>query len=223
VSGDLPGGDLPGWWAPLLRRLDRADPAWPGWMPRPSDGGRPSAVLILLGEERPGQPDVVILQRAADLRHHAGQPAFPGGAADPGDADPPATALREANEEIGLDPASVGVVASLPPLWISVSRFVVTPVLAWWRAPHPVGPRDPAEVARVERITIAELADPASRIRVRHPSGTVGSAFRVRQMLIWGFTAGVLDALLTMGGWARPWSRAATPIELPVAGDRPVP
>lgn len=212
---------LPSWWAPLLERVARANAADFG-LPLPG-GGRPSAVLILLGEELPGEPDVVVLERAADMRHHAGQPAFPGGAAEPEDAGPAATALREANEEIGLDPASALVLATLPPLWIPVSRFEVTPVLAWWLSEHPVSPRDPGEVARVERIPLAELADPANRVRVRHSSGFVGSAFRVRGMLIWGFTAGVLDALLTMGGWARPWTHQAVPLELPVGGDRPVP
>lgn len=217
------GRELPGWWQPLLARLSEARSSDFSRLPVPADGGRPSAVLILLGEATPGEPDVVVLERAADMRHHAGQPAFPGGAADPGDVDAAATALREAYEEIGLDPSSVEVLVTLPPLWIPVSRFVVTPVLAWWRDEHPVCPRDRGEVSRVERIPIAELTDPANRIRIRHPSGFVGAAFRVRQMLIWGFTAAVLDVLLGMAGWTRPWSQAAPPVELPVAGDRPVP
>ena len=219
----VPAERLPGWWAPLLERVAQANAADFNGLPMPRGGGRPSAVLILLGEASPGAPDVVVLERAADMRYHAGQPAFPGGAAEPGESGPVATALREANEEIGLDPSSVQVLATLPPLWIAVSRFEVTPVLAWWRSEHPVSPRDPGEVARVERIPLAELADPANRVRVRHPSGFVGSAFQVRDMLIWGFTAGVLDALLTMGGWARPWTHQVVPLELPAGGDRPVP
>ena len=65
--------------------------------PTPPVGGRPSAVLVLLGEQN-GGPDVLILQRAHTMRNHAGQPAFPGGAADPGEVDASHTALREANE-----------------------------------------------------------------------------------------------------------------------------
>ncbi len=220
--------ELPGWWQPLLANIAGSRREDFSRLPVPERGGRASAVLILLGEERPtpgrtGEPDVLILQRAPDMRTHAGQPAFPGGAADPGDEGPAGTALREANEEVGLDPASVEVLATLPPLWIPVSGFMVTPVVAWWRAPHPVRPQDPAEVAAVARVPVAELVDPANRVRVRHPSGYVGSAFRVRQMLVWGFTAGVLDAVLRLGGWHRPWDEQAPALPLPVEGDQPVP
>jgi 8-oxo-dGTP pyrophosphatase MutT (NUDIX family) len=199
-------GRLPGWFEPLLSRLAMAEAADFTRLPTPDRAGRESAVLILLGEEAPGDgPDVLVLQRAANMRTHAGQPAFPGGACDPDDADVAATALREAGEEVGLDPASVDVVAHLPTLWIPVSDFLVTPVLAWWRSPHPVGPVDPAEVAHVERLPVAELVNPANRLRIRHPSGWIGPAFRVRNMLVWGFTAGVLSTLLEMGGWSLPW------------------
>ena len=95
------------------------------------------------------------------MRTHAGQPAFPGGAADPGETDPVDTALREATEEVGLDPTTVEVQGLLPPLWIPVSGFVVTPVLAWWRKPHPVAPVDLAEVESVQRVRVADLVDPA--------------------------------------------------------------
>jgi 8-oxo-dGTP pyrophosphatase MutT (NUDIX family) len=197
---------LPAWWEPLLSRVrDLRTEDFSALVP-PAEGGRPSAVLVLLGEQRPGEPDLLVLQRAATMRNHAGQPAFPGGASDPGDRDPAATALREANEEVGLDPASATVLAMLPKLWIPVSRFVVTPVLAWWHRPHPVSPQDAGEVAHVARLPIAELVDPANRIRVRHPrSGYVGPAFQVRGMVVWGFTAGVIATLLDMGGWSRPW------------------
>lgn len=196
---------LPPWSERLLDRVRSARTEDFTRLATPDTGGRASAVLVLLGEQPDHGPDVLVLQRAATLRNHAGQPAFPGGAADPEDADPPATALREAQEEVGLDPGSVTVLAQLPRLWIPVSDFVVTPVLGWWHRPHPVHPREPAEVAHVARLPIAELVDPANRLRIRHPSGWIGPAFQVRGMLVWGFTAGVLAALLEMGGWARPW------------------
>src|SRR5262249_18579386 len=137
-----------------------------------------------------------------------GQPSFPGGGRDPQDADSVATALREAREEVGLDPSTTTTVALLPRLWIPVSGFVVTPVLSWWHAPHAVHPASPREVAAVERVPIAELADPANRVRLRHPSGFVGPAFQVRGLLIWGFTAGVLNTLLDLGGWTQPWDHS---------------
>lgn len=213
--------DLPGWWQPLAdRALAARRSDFTRW-PTPPAGGRRSAVLILLGEQPPHGPDVLVLERAATLRSHAGQPAFPGGASDPEDVDAPATAMREAAEEVGLDPASTRVVATLPRLWIPVSGFVVTPVLAWWHTPHPVGPVDLGEVARVERLPIQELIDPANRVQVRHPSGYTGPAFDVRGLLVWGFTAGVINTLLELGGWAVPWDTGRV-IEVPPNAIPPV-
>jgi hypothetical protein len=101
----------------------------------------------------------------------------------------------------------VDVLAVLPELYISRSGFAVTPVLAWWREPGPVSPGDPTEVIGCSRVPLAELADPGRRLTVRHPSGTAGPAFRVRGMLVWGFTAALIDMLLTAGGWEQPWDR----------------
>jgi len=192
------------------------------WAP-PEAGGRASAVLILIADTG-GEPDVLLIEKAAMLRKHAGQPAFPGGAAEPGDADLSATALREAAEEVGLDPAGVSVVASLPVLYLAPSGYVVTPVLAYWHTPGPVGVNDPGEIASVTRVPIADLADPVNRFQVSHPSGYTGPAFGVAGMVVWGFTAGLLSMLLDLGGWARPWDRsdvrdleipAGLPTELP--------
>ena len=197
----------PAWCESLLTQVRSARAEDFTRLRTPRTGGRPSAVLVLLGEQPEHGPDVLLLQRAATLRTHAGQPAFPGGATDPEDSGPVATALREAREEVGLDPDSVTVLAELPRLWIPVSDFVVTPVLGWWHQPHPVHPHQPAEVAHVARISIAELVDPDNRLQVRLSNGWIGPAFQVRGMLVWGFTAGVLTALLDMGGWTRPWPR----------------
>jgi 8-oxo-dGTP pyrophosphatase MutT (NUDIX family) len=173
----------------------------------PRVGGRASAVLVLFGAG-PAGPDVLLIKRSVGLRRHAGQTAFPGGAIDSGDTGPVAAALREAVEETGLDPAGVEVVGGLPELFVARSGFRVTPVLAWWRRPSPVGPADPAEVAAVARVRLADLAEPANRFMVRHPSGLAGPAFRVSGLLVWGFTAGILDRLLATAQLERPWDRA---------------
>ena len=185
----------------------------------PAHGGRASAVLVLFAagaqaEPQPGpqtapnNPDLLFIQRSADLRLHAGQPAFPGGAIDAADDGPVAAALREAKEEVGVDPDGVDVVGTLPELFIPRTGFRVVPVLAWWREPHAVAPVDAAEVAAVERISVSELADPKTRVTVRGPSGYLGPAFRVKGMLIWGFTAVLVDRLLALAGWERPWDTA---------------
>ena len=116
---------------------------------QPRPGGRPAAVLILFGLG-PDGPDLLLVQRGPGLRQHAGQPAFPGGAIDESDDGPVQAALREAAEEARVDPSGVQVIAVLPEMFIWRSEFTVTPVLAWWRRPAPVGPGDPVEVAAVE-------------------------------------------------------------------------
>jgi 8-oxo-dGTP pyrophosphatase MutT (NUDIX family) len=179
--------------------------------PPPGGGGKPSAVLILFGcEDEQGGPDLLIIQRSDDLRLHAGQPAFPGGAIDAGDSGPVAAALREAAEETGLDPDGVEIVGVLPELFIPRTGFRVVPVLAWWRQPSAVAPVDAGEVAAVARIPVSELADPAVRLMVRGPAGYGSPAFRVHGMLIWGFTALLIDRLLALGGWEVPWDHSVT-------------
>jgi len=197
--------DPPGWLRPLVEAAGRPGPPALGRWAMPPGGGRSAAVLVLFAAG-PAGPDLLLIERAESLRNHAGQPAFPGGAADPCDDGPAGTALREATEEVGLDPGGVTVLALLPGLYLPPTGFTVTPVIGWWHAPSPVGVADPAEVARVERVPVAELADPANRFRVRHPSGFTGPAFGVRGMTVWGFTAGLIDWLLALGGWARPWN-----------------
>lgn len=173
-------------------------------MPQATATARRSAVLILFGEG-PRGPDVLLIEKSAHLRSHAGQPAFPGGGVDPGDDFPIGTALREAEEEAGIDPAGVRVLATLPELFLAPSNRLVVPVVGWWDDPRDVTVGDPHEVARVARVPLADLTDPANRYRLRHPSGFVGPAFCVADMEVWGFTAGLLDAILEAAGLARPW------------------
>ena len=171
----------------------------------PPPDARRAAVLMALADDGPDGPDVLLVERAGTLRNHAGQVAFPGGGADAGDAGPVATALREAVEETGLDPSGVVPLALLPELFIPPSGFVVTPVLAHWARPGAVRAVDPGETAAVVRVPLADLTDPAHRLMVGHPSGVSGPAFTVAGLLVWGFTGGILSALLDLGGWAVPW------------------
>jgi 8-oxo-dGTP pyrophosphatase MutT (NUDIX family) len=181
----------------------------PRYLRPPSVGGRQSAVLILFAEG-PHGPDLLYIQRSEGLRHHPGQPAFPGGGTEETDSSPEETALREAVEETGLVPSGVEVVGRLPELYVLRSDNRVVPVLAWWRDPSEVRPTDLTEVAAVERIPVATLADPGNRLMLAGPSGYLGPAFDVGPMLIWGFTGMLTDRLLALAGWERPWDTTIT-------------
>ena len=206
-----PDDGAPGWLSELARSA--AEMEVPQALRPPPGGGRHSAILILFGDG-PDGPDVLLVQRSNTLRRHAGQPAFPGGVIDAGDEGPVGAALREAAEEALVDPAGVDVISVLPDLYISRTGYRVSPVLAWWRKPVPAAPGDPAEVASVARVPVADLADPARRLMISYPNGVAGLAFRAAEMLIWGFTAFVIDQLLAMGGWERSWDTTSV-LDLP--------
>lgn len=192
---------------------------------------RDSAVLVLFGalDDVPAETtvasvgatgnvvapelDVLLTMRSNGLRNHAGQIAFPGGGVEPGDADRPATALREAFEETGLDPTGVDVLGQLPALHIPVSNYLVTPVLGWWRLPSEVA-ADHSESIEVFRVPVAELLDPTARgTSLLHHEGQTwrGPAFQLGPQfgghVVWGFTAMLLTGLFDAAGWAQPWDR----------------
>ncbi len=195
----------PQWLTDLVQRIEGKPIEWfSRLLPPPGEGGRQSAVLIMFGPGPYGS-EVVLTERAHTMRSHAGQVSFPGGGQEPGDASPSATALREAQEEIDLDPAEVRVLAELPALHLAVSGYDVTPVLAWWHQPGVIRVREPDEVKQVLRVPVAHLIDPDQRFRVRHPSGYTGPAFGVHSVVVWGFTAGLLDRILDLAGLAQPW------------------
>jgi len=177
------------------------------FVPPEGSDARKGAVLMLFGEG-PAGPDLLLTERAHDMRSHPGQVSFPGGSIDDTDATPAAAALREAEEETGLDPDGVDVFATLPELWLPPSNFAVTPVLGWWRSPSHVTVVDPAEVNAVLRVPIDELLDPAHRVTVVHPIGYRSPGFMIgddKDLILWGFTAGIVNKLFDHLGWTRPW------------------
>jgi 8-oxo-dGTP pyrophosphatase MutT (NUDIX family) len=180
-------------------------------------GRRDAAVLVLFsGGEAPGadggvpdDADLLLTVRASTLRHHAGQAAFPGGATDPGDAGPVDTALREANEETGIDATRLRPLATLERMFIAPSSFHVIPVLAYSPDPGPVAVVDEAETAIVARVPVRAFINPDNRLMVYRrtfSSRFSGPAFLLDEMLVWGFTGQVISAILDCAGWALPWN-----------------
>lgn len=202
----LPGGPAgpdgpPAWMGHLMERLQGQEAAYfAKHRPQPSHRARQAAVLMLYGPHDGGGDDVVLTERTAHLRSHAGQVSFPGGRLDPGDHGPIDAALREAEEEIGLDASGVRVLGQLPELFLSASVSAVTPVLAWWERPRPIFAHSEEEVARVARVPVADLLDPANRFTAVHPSGYRSPAFEVDGLFVWGFTAALLSATLDLAG-----------------------
>jgi 8-oxo-dGTP pyrophosphatase MutT (NUDIX family) len=201
---------LPAWLEPVRRGAETITvEELTSFVPPEGTVTRQGAVLLLFGEG-PRGPDLLLTERAHDMRSHPGQVSFPGGSVDPEDPSPAHTALREAQEETGLDPSGVEVFATLPRLWLPPSNFAVTPVLAWWRVDSDVRVVDPAEVHAVYRVPSEELLDPEHRISVQHPSGWKGPAFLIgddKDLILWGFTAGIIARLFDSIGWTRPWDQ----------------
>ena len=216
TSGSIPPGPAglprPEWLEHVAERVPAVDAHWFSRFQPPEEGGRESAVLMLFGPapagEESGSEHVILIERSHTMRTQPAQIAFPGGARDAEDDDLVATALREAQEETGIDPSGVDVLAVLPSLFLSPANFVVAPVLGWWSDPSPIGVRDPGEVHDVLAVPVAHLVDPGHRFSVTHPSGYVGAAFELDDLLLWGFTAGLLSSLLELGGRSRPWDPA---------------
>lgn len=152
---------------------------------------RQAAVLALLSDSPQG-PTVILLQRSSTLRDHPGEVAFPGGSREPTDRDPAATALREAEEEIGFDPDGADPLITLPRLLIRASGFDVTAVIAHWREPIPVRPVNAAETRRVIPIALSELSNTARWHNYQKGQWSGPSTFLDPSTRLWGYTAELL-------------------------------
>ena len=168
-------------------------------MPRSPGSGRPAAVLVLLYPDDDGEARLVLIERTTGDGHHSGEVSFPGGKAEAGDADLAATALREANEEVALDPVAAGirVVGWLDRMWIPVSDFDVTPVVALAeRAPSLVA--SPFEVARIIEPPVARFLPDAAVTMVERTIRDwplrYGS-YELDGLSVWGATARILSQL----------------------------
>ncbi|GAB3389758.1 hypothetical protein GCM10027568_12430 [Humibacter soli] len=184
---------------------------------------RPASVLILFSPRvvdwqqtdpspspswRPDELNVLLQLRASTLRDHAGQVSFPGGRREPADQSAEETALREAAEETGVDPSAIEVLSVLPALPLPASNHLVTPVVGWWPTPSALQPIDHAETTKLWQVPVIHLLDPATRFTFaaeRFGTRFTTPAFDVDGVVVWGFTAMVLDALFDTLGWAIPW------------------
>lgn len=167
----------------------------PGFRHPPQLRLRPAAVLVGVGEG-PAGPSVLLTKRASGLRHHAGQIAFPGGKIDAGDTDATAAALREAQEEVALDPAGVEVLGLLP-AHETVTGYSVIPVLGRIRDGFSPLPQ-PGEVEEAFFVPLAHLADPGNyRVERRLWLGQWRAYYTVPwgPYYIWGATARMLRVL----------------------------
>jgi 8-oxo-dGTP pyrophosphatase MutT (NUDIX family) len=179
----------------LCAPLDAAELDFLRYVHPPEQSVTPAAVLVPLINRSAGVT-VMLTQRTTHLNDHAGQISFPGGRVEEGDADRIQTALREAEEETGLDRVAVQVVGSLPDYDIPTG-FRVTPVVGWIEPPVRFDP-DPFEVAEVFEVPLGHFLDPANH--QRHSDMVNGRrrnyyAMPYQQRHIWGATAGMLFTL----------------------------
>jgi len=199
VDAHLPAVALAAQTPQALRRRFAAPPVWTPEVVREKKFAEraPAQAAVLVPIVLRDRPTVLLTERTAHLSTHSGQVAFPGGRADPGDADAAATALREAQEEVGLAPASVEVLGSLP-IYVTGTAFIVTPVVGLVRPGAALQP-NPYEVADVFEVPLDFLLDPAHHRRhVFEWQGLRREWFSMpyedggKTHFIWGATAGML-------------------------------
>lgn len=168
-----------------------------------------AAVLMLFsGSETsfdlPNDASVLLTHRSPTMRSHSGQIAFPGGRIDPEDTNAVDCAFREAWEETGLDRRTATPLAQLEEVHIRATGYPVYPILGHWHSPSPVAVVSPDEADEVFDAPVYDLIDPANRLMVGWRRWK-GPAFRINGYVIWGFTGGLLSAIIDQAGWAKDW------------------
>jgi 8-oxo-dGTP pyrophosphatase MutT (NUDIX family) len=142
--------------------------------------------------DHPENPGLIFTERPADMRRHAGEISFPGGRPEPGE-DLTRTALREAEEEIGLDPDLVEIVGALPPVSTYVTGYKVHPVVGRIPFDAPLAP-NPEEVAQIFHFRFEQLLDGYGMKRlVRRGVPFKTPTYTVSDHMIWGATARILQ------------------------------
>jgi NAD(P)H-hydrate repair Nnr-like enzyme with NAD(P)H-hydrate epimerase domain/8-oxo-dGTP pyrophosphatase MutT (NUDIX family) len=196
---------------PLVARLTRALSGLPPGSLTSPEVERLGATLVLIEPTAGGDATIVYTRRRDDLRSHPGQISFPGGRVDPGETVEQA-AVREAHEEVALDPGAVELLGRLPAFYIPPSRFWLQAVLAHWVRPHPLVASE-AEVAAVLHVPLSRLHDPASWRTVRLSAAGWSWAWDLGDgHLLWGATAILTTVVLSL--LDPHWNGGANPAEM---------
>lgn len=198
LNNPLPGQDAH---ARMAHAVRRADP-----MPEKATT-RDAAVLVTLFEKEPGGWHLIFIRRASSHKQdkHAGQVGFPGGKRESSDPDLMYTALRETEEEIAIDLSGIDVLGPLSPLYITVSKFLVHPYLAYsWKTPKLT--RQESEIEEILEIPLAHFLDTSSReeTRIQLSTGIILNhvpSFKVGGQVIWGATAMILNEFLDIASF----------------------
>jgi 8-oxo-dGTP pyrophosphatase MutT (NUDIX family) len=178
-------------------RLRETGPAWAVDGAEPVAPPVPAAVLVPI-VDAPAGPLLLLTRRAGDLRTHRGEISFPGGRVDPGEMGRDA-ALREAHEELGIDPAGVEVLGRLPRISTVVTGYMIAPWVGVISCPQLVP--NPGEIAEVLEVPLARLQEPGARRDqrfIRRGLMSISPAYDVGPHVVWGATARILASLLDL-------------------------